>query len=362
LLPHRAREPGSLADSPGTRASKTAPPMPRVTPRTRSACLPLAAAATLLLAPWGAFRAQVPLPPRAAPVAGAAPARQLGKAPGYTPEHVQLRHASGGTCEITAYGAHVLSWCPAPGREELFLAEQAVEGQAGLAIRGGVPLCFPQFGTCMEAKDAPGLPHGFARKTGAWQLAEETGDSATFVLAADAETRATWPADFELKYTISLGADVLRMNLEVENKGADSLEFTGCLHTYWSCESSQACTVEGLAGNKYDDGIGSSFRADATETRRAVPFTDVKETQLLYGEASDTVVVTEAGRPRLRLTKANMPDWVIWNTGAENGSGIKDLVEGEYRKYICVEPGFASRPVRVAPGATWVASHEARAL
>merc|ERR1712113_1356979 len=87
-------------------------------------------------------------------------------------------------------------------------------------------------------------------------------------------------------------------------------------------------------------GIGGSFRGDAIEDRTSVPFVDAKETQLLFSDGGDAVTLVEDGKQRLRLTKSNMPDWILWNTGAENGSGLKDLKEGEYKKYVCVEPGL----------------------
>jgi D-hexose-6-phosphate mutarotase len=120
--------------------------------------------------------------------------------------------------------------------------------------------------------------------------------------------------------------------------------------------------VEGLKGSTFDNGIGDSFRGDGPETRASVDFTDEKQTQLFYGKASDVITVVEKGRRRLRLVKSNMPDWVLWNTGAENGSNIKDLAEGEYKGYVCVEPTFASSPICVAPGAVWAAFHEAEVL
>lgn len=100
------------------------------------------------------------------------------------------------------------------------------------------------------------------------------------------------------------------------------------------------------------------------EERAAVTFSDEKETQLLYTNTSDVITMVEEGGRRLRLTKSNMPDWVLWNTGAENGSNIKDLdmANNEYQRYVCVEPGFTSKPIHVAPGSTWVASHETEAL
>lgn len=275
---------------------------------------------------------------------------------------IELCHSSGGSCKVSTYAAHVLSWCPTPGNEQLFLGEMAEVGQSGLAIRGGVPICWPRFGAFESAADSCKLKHGFARTSSMWTVLHQSEDSVSLVLKSDDETRKSWAKDFAFVYTVSLGKGSMRMEMEVSNDTSSPLEFTGCLHSYWRCNSSEKCTVEGLTGTKFDTGIGSSFRGEAVEERSSVPFVDAKETQLLYGDAGDAVTLLEDGRRRLRLTKCNMPDWVLWNTGAENGSGIKDLKENEYKKYVCIEPTFASRAIRVAPGATWIGSHEARLL
>jgi len=204
--------------------------------------------------------------------------------------------------------------------------------------------------------------HGFARTSSTWTVLRQSEDSVSFVFKSDDETRKLWAKDFEFVYTVSLGSNSVRMVMEVQNDSSGPLEFTGCLHPYWQCNSSEKIVVEGLKGAKYDTSVGNNFRGDAIEERSSVPFVDAKQTQLIYADAGDAVTLIDDGKKRLRLTKSNMPDWVLWNTGAENGSNIKDLKEGEYKKYVCVEPTFASRPVSVASGATWIASHEARLL
>jgi len=276
-------------------------------------------------------------------------------------EVVHLRHASGAACEVSVYAAHVTSWSLPDLGEQLFMSSKAVRSH-GTAIRGGVPICWPQFGTFQTAKGAPALKHGFVRQSALWQVREASGDAVTLRLVPDEAMLQAWPAQFELLYTVSLGARSLRLKMEVTNAGSEALEFTGCLHTYFRCGASHECAVRGLSGERVDVGIGESFRGEQVEGRPEVTFDGKKEEQLLYGGAGDAVVVAEAGQPRLRLTKSNMPDWVIWNIGDDNSHTLPDLGEGEQRHYICVEPGFASRPVRVAPGATWCGSHEAEAL
>lgn len=72
-------------------------------------------------------------------------------------EKIVLTTSSGARAEIALQGAHLLSWIPEGGSERLFLSA-ASQFRSGAAIRGGVPVIFPQFGTFGS------LPkHGFAR-------------------------------------------------------------------------------------------------------------------------------------------------------------------------------------------------------
>ena len=73
----------------------------------------------------------------------------------------RLSLACGDSLLIAAQGAQVLSWV-SRGRERLFLSpDNRWDGKT--AIRGGVPVCFPQF------NQRGSLPrHGFARNM-AWQ-------------------------------------------------------------------------------------------------------------------------------------------------------------------------------------------------
>lgn len=65
---------------------------------------------------------------------------------------------------VALHGAQVLSWRPDDGRERLFVSTRAVfDGKA--AIRGGMPVIFPQFGERGALQK-----HGFARNQ-RWQFA-----------------------------------------------------------------------------------------------------------------------------------------------------------------------------------------------
>lgn len=233
----------------------------------------------------------------------------------------------------------------------------------GTAIRGGVPICWPQFGTFRTAKNSPGLKHGFVRQSTLWKVDEKDADYVILHLVPDDEMLKKWPGKWEVLYTVSLHSRTLRLKMEVINKGDEELEFTGCLHTYFCCKACDQCSVEGLKGETYDSPIGDSFSGAKVEDRDSVNICDGKaQMQLLYGGAGDAIVLSEAGQPRIGLTKSGMSDWVIWNIGDDDVHTLKDMGEGEQRKYVCVEPGFATVPVKVAPGRTWCGIHEMKAL
>ncbi|HNQ09783.1 MAG TPA: D-hexose-6-phosphate mutarotase, partial [Giesbergeria sp.] len=74
---------------------------------------------------------------------------------------IRLAIGDGDSALVALHGAQVLSWISG-GRERLYLSPKAVfDGQA--AIRGGIPLCFPQFN-----QRGPLPKHGFARNL-AWR-------------------------------------------------------------------------------------------------------------------------------------------------------------------------------------------------
>merc|ERR1719390_14421 len=77
-----------------------------------------------------------------------------------------LRHSSGATAQIYLLGATLCSYKTPNGKEQIFVSPGAIfDGKK--AIRGGVPLVFPQFGQPDKAM----AQHGFARSS-IWTVKE----------------------------------------------------------------------------------------------------------------------------------------------------------------------------------------------
>ena len=185
-----------------------------------------------------------------------------------------LTHPSGATAKVYLHGAHVTSWRPSDGVERLFVSS-ASRYAAGKAIRGGIPVCFPQF-----SGRGPLPSHGFARTSSGWQV-ESTSTSGDDVngevclvlsLSDSAETRAVWPHAFELRYTVTLRDASLSTDVQLRNADGEPLEFTAALHTYLATPRVGTAAVAGLVGLTYEDNAaGGATRTELAEEARAGP-------------------------------------------------------------------------------------------
>lgn len=97
--------------------------------------------------------------------------------------------------------------------------------------KGSCPLLFPICGGLKGDKytykdQEYSLPrHGFGR-TKVFTLETVTEDSAVFLLKADAETKAVYPFDFELRVIYTLEAETLEITYQVKNPGTETMYFS----------------------------------------------------------------------------------------------------------------------------------------
>ena len=259
---------------------------------------------------------------------------------------VRLVTADGATADVYLHGAHVTAWTPAGASEgRLFLSERAVfDGKA--AIRGGVPVVFPQF-----SDTGPFVRHGFAR-TAAWTLVRAGRDadgaaSAVLALADTEATRALWPHAFGLRYTVRVSDRMLGLRLDVENTGPAPFSFTAALHTYLAADGT--ARVSGLRGLAYRDTTAGG--APRTEHYEAVAVGG-SEIDRVYLAVPGALKLTDARRT-LCLEHEGFADAVVWNPGREKGAEIGDLLPGDAARFVCVEAAQVARPVVLGPGAAW---------
>lgn len=259
---------------------------------------------------------------------------------------VPLRAADGASADVYLHGAHVTSWKPSSDHgERLFLSERS-EFRAGAAIRGGIPVIFPQF-----AAEGPLPRHGFARAS-EWTLDElsaKDGDAvASLSLRDSAMTRAIWDHAFLATLGVRVGGDHLMVSLTVENRGRAPLSFTGALHSYLRVHDVRDTTLVGLRGTKHrESGVPGSLVLETADALRLDG-----EVDRVYVDVPRTLTLWEPERS-LEIGFETFPDAVVWNPGATKAAKLGDMEEGGERHMVCVEAAVVQRPVIVAAGERW---------
>ncbi|HEY2026872.1 MAG TPA: D-hexose-6-phosphate mutarotase [Gemmatimonadaceae bacterium] len=260
---------------------------------------------------------------------------------------VTLRARDGATADVYLHGGHVTSWRPAPDLEErLFLSARSAF-RADEAIRGGIPVIFPQFAT-----EGPLPRHGFAR-TSEWRAerSERTADGhalASFVLTDSPETRAIWPAEFRATISVRVGGVRLVVRLTVENTGTAPFTFTTALHTYVRVHDIEETDIVGLRGTRYRESSNPTLlRLDDAAAVRVT-----HEIDRVYVGAPHEVRVREPHRT-LVVTTEQFPDLVLWNPGAERAAAMADMEPDGERAMLCVEAAAVQKPVALGAGERW---------
>jgi glucose-6-phosphate 1-epimerase len=252
-----------------------------------------------------------------------------------------------GAATVYLHGAHVTSWRPAGGDEMLFVSEAARFGE-GESIRGGVPLCFPQF-----AELGPLPMHGFASVV-PWEWSGRLDAGAVLTLHDTEQTRALWPHRFAAALNISLSARTLALTFTVENLDEAPLQWSGTLHTFLALDARRV-RLRGLGPARYVDRAHASQVSDDAGTELRIP----GHTDRAYLDAGTDVEVDD-GRHRFTVSKSGFRDTVVWNPGPETSDRFPDLKPDDHLRFVCVEAAEV-RPVTVAPGVTWRGSQTLRA-
>lgn len=250
------------------------------------------------------------------------------------------------TNSLTLYeqGAHISSWV-CDGEEQLFLSEKAIF-KTGTALRGGVPICFPQF-----AAFGNGQKHGFARNVN-WLLKDKDEKNMRFTLLSNADSLATWPHDFELLFDIELTDRALEMSLTVKNTGNSPFEFGAALHTYLRTNDVREIQILGLHKQLCWDN-GTPFTQRYLDEDEAISVNGPIDR--VYFGVEKTLVLKEGTRSR-NISKRGFPDVVVWNPWQEDAAQLKDMADDEYLNMICIEAAIVDKQIELNAGASWTGS------
>ncbi|ONI16564.1 hypothetical protein PRUPE_3G106800 [Prunus persica] len=190
-------------------------------------------------------------------------------------DKVVLREVRGSSAEVYLYGGQVTSWKNEYGEELLFVSSKATF-KSPKAIRGGIPICFPQFGSHGSLEQ-----HGFARNR-FWSIDHDpppfptnSGNKAfiDLILKPSEEDSKIWSHryEFRLRVTLGPGGDLM-LTSRIRNTNTDgkSFTFTFAYNTYLFVTDISEVRVEGLETLDYLDNLKGRERF--TEQGDAITF------------------------------------------------------------------------------------------
>ncbi|GAM24907.1 hypothetical protein SAMD00019534_080820 [Acytostelium subglobosum LB1] len=266
---------------------------------------------------------------------------------------VQLETVSS-SCLVYLHGAHVTSF-KTNGNEHFFMSEKSVY-EPFKALRGGIPLIFPQFGAGKIQT------HGFARNM-QWSIKTTFVDEmrgsvgVEFELVDDDYSRKIWPCSFHAVYCITLHKDRLELSFATKNTDHKAFDFQLALHTYFAISNIQNVRVDGLHGYSYIDKMKNA-EIDV-EKRQSV--TIQEETDRVYlntNTSQPLLLIDDHNKSRITLqSQANLNDAVVWNPWIEKAKRMEDFGDLEYPKMICIEAGVIDKPAILEPGQSFQTTH-----
>ncbi|KAL7542104.1 hypothetical protein ACHAXR_011516 [Thalassiosira sp. AJA248-18] len=275
---------------------------------------------------------------------------------------INIKHTkSGAQCTIYPFGAHLTSYKTGSGKELLFLSRDAILN-GSKAIRGGIPLCFPQFG--QPDKSMP--QHGFLRNNYWKEVSgsqfdddDSAGISMELALKDVVNSRGgKWDTDTKLDakctYTVKINGNGFTTTISMENLGEDTWDFQVLLHNYFLVQDRMAldgeqCNVKGLEGYTVSDKVSGEDYVLGGESV-TIPDVIIDRVYTPPKDKMDLSVIIAAGPSNnLSLTASGEVNGekvpvsgVVWNPHEEKAKGMGDFGDDQYVDMICVEPGLLS--------------------
>ncbi|XP_058195743.1 putative glucose-6-phosphate 1-epimerase isoform X2 [Rhododendron vialii] len=233
------------------------------------------------------------------------------------------------------------------------------------AIRGGIPICFPQFGSHGLLEQ-----HGFARNR-FWSIDPDpppfptTSSNKAFVdliLKHSEEDTKIWPHryEFRLRVTLGPGGDLM-LTSRIRNTNTDgkAFTFTFAYHNYFSVSDISEVRIEGLETMDFLDNLQDRQRF--TEQGDAITFES--EVDKVYFSTPTKIAILDHEKKRtFVLRKDGLPDAVVWNPWDKKAKAIPDLGDDEYKHMLCVEAAAVEKPITLKPGEEWKGRQEISAV
>ncbi|BAF05679.1 putative glucose-6-phosphate 1-epimerase [Oryza sativa Japonica Group] len=278
-------------------------------------------------------------------------------------DQVMIRSPRGASVLVSLHGGQVVSWRNDRGEELLFTSSKAIF-KPPKAMRGGIPICFPQFGNCGTLEQ-----HGFARNR-LWAIDDEAPPlnhndnngkvSVDLLLKPSEDDLKCWPHCFEFRLRVSLSTDGdLSLVSRVRNVNGKPFSFSFAYHTYLSVSDISEVRIEGLETLDYLDNL--SQRERFTEQGDAITF-ESEVDRVYVGSPSVIAVLDHEKKRTFIVRKEGLPDVVVWNPWDKKSKTMADFGDEEYKQMLCVDAAAVERAITLKPGEEWTGKLELSAV
>ncbi|KAE8653168.1 hypothetical protein Csa_019967 [Cucumis sativus] len=222
-------------------------------------------------------------------------------------------------------------------------------------IRGGIPICFPQF-----LNNGMNERHGFVR-TKFWRidldppaLPTSAPCSSCIDLILDEQDRWTWPHKYEFRHRVALGYEgELRLTSRIRNIRPDGkpFTFTFAYHPYlFVSDISSEVRIEGVETLNYLDHLKDKERV--TEQADAITFES--EVDKVYVLTPTKIAILDHERKKtIELRKDGLLDAIVWNPWDKKSKAIEDFGNQDYKRMVCVGAAAIENFITLKPGEEW---------
>ncbi len=259
---------------------------------------------------------------------------------------IEIRNQSA-TALISLHGGQILSYKPRDtGSDMLFLSSKSIY-EDGKAIRGGIPVCWPWFGSDPKGLQRPN--HGFVRNHLWRMLSAEMAESETKISLQFIESQKkerTWKKPFLLTLEFIIG-QTLTLKLNTQNTGDKPFSITQAFHTYFHVGNVDQVQVLGLEGCTYYDKLDQG-----KEKTQSGNVTIAEEVDRIYEDVGNHLMLLDkALHRRIEIKSQNCKTGVVWNPWQKTSKKMADLGNQDYTHFVCVETGnIAFDLITIPPG------------
>jgi len=216
--------------------------------------------------------------------------------------------------------------------------------EKGIAVRGGIPVCWPWFGdirwnaepiqAMCSGADSPPF-HGLVRNVD-WQLKStlvtDLDICVTFEYEASPDLSTCWPHHARLQLIFVIGQS-LTLHMTTENLGANAIAVGQAMHTYYAVSNVERVRFTGFSGLNYFDVLdGWKIKSQDQEP------TINQETTHAYINAPDTFLIEDREWNRqITVSTHGTRSAILWNPWKERALLLDQYQASSWKDMVCLE-------------------------